>query len=239
MTQRTRMPPVVWISLAFVLMNLVGLSRSPMVWIDEVTLNDPAKELGVHGRFRSSIFHGYDGYDRGYFWQPPGQLLVMGAVYRVFGFGIWQTRIPGVLLGGGVLAALYLLTANLFDSRRAGLWAAGLFGLDPMFITLARSGRMDAQCLLLSLLSVDVCLRWAAAQATRSPYRSKAILAASGLLVGLAGITHPVAIAWALFRGHNTSIGLDSGIPRESHGPMPRMGRVVVPALPHHVTRKG
>ena len=44
---------VKYIAIGFFLMNLIGLDRSPIVWMDEVTLNDPAKELALNGNLIS------------------------------------------------------------------------------------------------------------------------------------------------------------------------------------------
>jgi 4-amino-4-deoxy-L-arabinose transferase-like glycosyltransferase len=188
--------PVFWIAAAFVLLNLPGLGRSPVVWIDEVTLNDPAKELALHGVLRSSVFAGHAGFETSYFWQPPGQALVTALVYRVFGFGIWQTRLPPLLFGAACLVALHSLGLLLFRDARAALLGAAVFGLDPKFLQAARSARMDPQCLFLALLALLVYLR-----AREDPAWKPGIfdrrLALSGLLLGLAGVTHPIAVAWA------------------------------------------
>lgn len=194
--------PALWIALAFVLLNLPGLDRSPVVWIDEVTLNDPARELARHGVLRSSVFAGQAGFEESYFWQPPGQAIVTALVYRVFGFGIWQTRLPPLLFAAACLVALYAVADELLDDRRAAALAAALFALDPKLLQVARSGRMDPQCLLLALLAALVCLR-ALAGGAREPEGGGFCrrLALSGLLVGLAGVTHPLAVAWALALG--------------------------------------
>ena len=64
---------IIILTIGFIILNLIGLDRSPPVWFDEVTLNDPAKELAFHGKLRSSVFAGFNGFDEAYFWQPPGQ----------------------------------------------------------------------------------------------------------------------------------------------------------------------
>jgi 4-amino-4-deoxy-L-arabinose transferase-like glycosyltransferase len=166
------------------------------VWRDEVTVNDPAKELALNGHFRSSVFTPYWGFDQAYFWVPPGQPLLMALVYKGFGFGLWSTRLPGVVLGAGVLALLYLFSLQLFQDRRAAFWSAVVFGLDPLFILTVRSGRMDTQCLFLALLGAIFYLH----AETHPPARSRWLMA-SGLAVGLAGITHPLGAAWALALG--------------------------------------
>jgi 4-amino-4-deoxy-L-arabinose transferase-like glycosyltransferase len=178
---------------AFLLLNLIGLDRSPVVWQDEATLNDPAKELAWHGRLRSSVFAPFVGFDQAYFWQPPGATLVTALSYKAFGFGIWQTRVPGLIFGAGVIFLLSWLATRLFNSPRAGFFAGLIFALDPQFIICARSGRMDTQCLFLVLAGVLLHLRAEAAASRRWAWHL-----ASGLAVGLAGLAHPLALPWAL-----------------------------------------
>ncbi len=203
--------PILCIAVAFIFMNLVGLDRSPVVWIDEVTLNDPAKELALNGRFRSSVFAGYSGFERAYFWQPPGQPLVTAFVYKVFGFGIWQTRIPVVLFGASVLIILYIVTIQLFRSPKAASFAAMVLALDPSFIQRVRSGRMDAQCLFFALSAVILYLRAESLQKERHCGKSYLFLAASGLSAGLAATTHPVAVSWAIALGLLILLSLQEG----------------------------
>jgi len=197
--------PGLLIALAFLLINLVGLDRSPTVSIDEVTLNDPAKELARHGVLRSTVFAGSErlerverdfvatsgGFEEVYFWQPPAQPMTTAVVYKLFGFGIWQTRVPGVLFGAGIILCVYLLGRDLFSSRVAGTIAALILAFDPPFVKIARTGRMDTECILFALVALLLLWRWRA----QSP-RSTLTLAAAGLSVGLATVTHPVGFAW-------------------------------------------
>src|SRR5713101_2416738 len=118
----------------FVLMNLIGLDRSSAVWSDEVTLNEPAKELALHGKFRSLVFSGSDGFDERYLWLPPAHPLLTALVYRVFKFGIWQTRIPVVLFGGCAIVLLYFIARRFLNDHRSALYSALLFALNPQFI---------------------------------------------------------------------------------------------------------
>lgn len=193
-----RPAPGILIALAFIAANLPGLTRSPVVWADEVTLNDPAKELALHGQLVSSVFSGSSGFERGYFWQPPGQVLVQAMVYEVFGFGIWQTRAPVIVFGAATIVIVHSIAQALFASESAALWAALLLGLDPKFLQSARAGRMDAQCLFFALSGVLLYMLKDRAQGRA---RSFLMPALAGLSIGIAGITHPVAISWALALG--------------------------------------
>jgi 4-amino-4-deoxy-L-arabinose transferase-like glycosyltransferase len=185
----------------FVLANLVGLDRSPVMWPDEVWLNDPAKELALHGVLRSSVFAGQDGFDRAYYWQPPGQALVTALVYKAVGFGIWQTRVPVVILAAGVLVALFFLARRLVGDKLAALWAAVFLALDPKFVQSARGGRMDAQCLLLVIIGLILFLRAEDAAKEGIWLRHYGLLGLTGLFVGLGGMTHPIAVEWAIAMG--------------------------------------
>src|SRR5581483_4806211 len=78
-------------------------------------------------------------------------------------------------------------------SRLAGLIAASVLALDPPFVMIARSGRMDSECLLLALVGLVLLWRWG--QGERGVDRW---LTGAGLAVGLATVTHPVALAWVL-----------------------------------------
>lgn len=182
--------------LLFIAMNIIGLDRSPVVWIDEVTLNDPAKELAFNGVLRSSVFTGEFEFDKAYFWQPPGQVFVAALVYKAFGFGIWQTRIPGIIFGGAVIFVIYFLSLRLFNDKRAAIFSAIILLLEPQFIQSARSGRMDTQCLFFSALSLLFYLR-------SENFQTKKYLniTLSGISIGLAGISHPLGVCWALAIG--------------------------------------
>ena len=187
------------IAMGFLFLNLVGLNRSPVVWMDEVTLNDPAKELALHGRMVSSVFSGHNGFEEAYYWQPPGQPLVMALVYKVFGFGIWQTRIPGVLFGSGTLVVLYLLATVFFRSHKGALLSAVILGLDPRFIESARSGRMDTQTLFFALLGALLFI--VVKQRNYENHDSRRTIFLAGICLGLAGLSHPLAIVWLVSFG--------------------------------------
>jgi 4-amino-4-deoxy-L-arabinose transferase-like glycosyltransferase len=180
----------------FVLLNLPGLSRSPVVWNDEVVLCDPGRELAVHGTLRSSVFADFPGFERRYMWLPPGQALVAAASYKLFGFGLWQTRIPGLLFGAAALAMIYLLALRLFGDPLAAWFGAAILGLYPAFIQTARAARNDTGCLFFVLLATVFYL-----EAHWKPCRAYLWYGASSLSLGLAGMFHPIATVWAAALG--------------------------------------
>ena len=184
-------PRLVVIALMYVIVHVLTLTRSPLLWLDEATLNDPALRCVVDGRMRSSVFSDIDTFQRAYYWQPPVQPYLSAGMYSLFGFGVWQTRILPLLFGAAsvVVFALILLRMRLHESA---VWiATAVLAFDPLYTYVMRSGRMDAICIFFLLCGLALMLH---ARETSKVNRS--FLA--GLCIGTAGVTHPIAVSSAL-----------------------------------------
>jgi len=181
-----------WAGALFVAINIGFIGVYPLVSGDEAIGNDAAAEWVLHGVIRSSLFADRPGFGHGYFLQPPGQLLTGAGTYRLFGFGLWQTRLAALAWAACAVAALGLLAEKWCASRRAGWIAALLFALNPQFGETVGQARMDGQALCLLALG---CLVFTRSRADGGSRRT--LLFWAGLLVGLAGITHAVSAFWA------------------------------------------
>lgn len=182
------------LAVVFVAMNIAGLDRAPLVWIDEVILADPAKNLALRGEFSSTVYGDMKIFrDKPYFFQPPAHPLALALSYKLFGFGIIQTRLPSVLFGGLAAAAMYFAGIQLFGRQRAALLAALMVFLDPKILQVARSARMDTMSLFFALAGFGFFI-----MADKNERRRIRNISLSGLFVGLSGVSHPVAISWAL-----------------------------------------
>src|ERR1039458_6588905 len=165
------------------LVNSLDVSTYPRVTQDEVMLNDPARELARGDGLRTTVFGSIDDFDKVYLFQPFGQALAMALVYKVFGFGLLQTRLPGVLLAGGCIWLLYYWVYRASGSLTAGSIAALLLALNPGFMLTSREGRMDVFCILF-LLGGLLCLTEFCLTA------SNKYLALAGLLMGTRASLH-------------------------------------------------
>jgi 4-amino-4-deoxy-L-arabinose transferase-like glycosyltransferase len=194
---------------AYLIAVVPALKVYPLVFEDEVTLDEPARELAFTGHLRSSyiaLSNPSKSFDRCFFWQPPGQALMVASSYKLFGFGIWQTRLPGL-----ACAALCVLLMGLVCGElgcAVCVLAGDLFLiLNPQFFRTATNARMDTLCWMFLLASLFVYLRFC----QRERYHAVLSSAVSGLLVGLACMAHPLAVSWAI--GFNIIIFLrKSGI---------------------------
>lgn len=174
------------IAVVFIAFNLLGLTRSPLLWVDEATLNDAAREWVMNGHVRSSVFSDVPEFARGYYWQPPLQTLVTACSYSVFGFGIWQTRIPPLLFAGASLVVLGMILGRFRSPTIVIVLTSAVLAADPLFSFLSRSGRMDSMCIFFLLVAIHSSLK---ALDTSRPSWS----VATGFAIGAAGMSHPIA----------------------------------------------
>jgi 4-amino-4-deoxy-L-arabinose transferase-like glycosyltransferase len=183
-----------FVALLFVLLQLPDIASYPLVTTDEAFLNDPALQLARAGRFRNDVLSANLGFDGPYFWQPPGLALVQAAIYKLAGFGLWQTRISAILFGGLVCAALYRLVEALTGRPGIALGAALVPVFWPTLLLTAKIARMDTHALFFLLLASLFAVHSLGRDGNRRPMLA-------GLCLGIAGIFHPVAISWAIGLG--------------------------------------
>jgi 4-amino-4-deoxy-L-arabinose transferase-like glycosyltransferase len=126
-------------------MNLIGLDRSPLVGSDEVFAGEPARQLAFHGKLISFMDEDNQLAGKLFLADALGHPLVTAAVYKMFGFGIWQTRIHPLIFGACDIVILYFLVLLLFNNQRAAYFCALLFALDPNIVQAFRHSRPDAQ----------------------------------------------------------------------------------------------
>jgi len=173
-------------ALAFVVWHVIDLSRYPMIADDEVVLNEPARTLAQNGHLDSPLLTS-DHRDTPLVVQPPVQAFAVAAFYRAFGFGLWQTRLASVTWGA-IAIALIVFVASTFPAEQAAPVAVLLLFVNPSFATSARMGRMDTLCVAF-ILAAYYCYLAARREAVgRVPF------VFAGLFIGLACLTHPVAM---------------------------------------------
>lgn len=180
-----------------VLVHLPGLGLWPIVNHDEVALNDAAWNWVSRGSIAMPLLEGKDpSYATDYLWHPPAHLLTMALAYRTFGLSIYVTRGESLLFAALSVGLVFLVTRRLSGSTAAGAVAAFLLAAHPLWLWIARSGRMDAEAVSVGLAAWLVLL----AAGRDDPDFSKPTVeraAAAGLIVGFAGLYHVVILIWA------------------------------------------
>ena len=133
------------------------------------------------------------GAERLLFAMPPLSFYAQAPFFLVFPPTYATARLASLAAGGLAILLVYAIATTLRDDR-AGLWAAGIYSWCRLLFFPAMIARPDMICGTLGLAAVWAMCRWG-----RS--RRRRWLATAGVFLGLAGLTHPSAIVFALQLG--------------------------------------
>jgi 4-amino-4-deoxy-L-arabinose transferase-like glycosyltransferase len=125
------------------------LARNYLRWPLSVTLGVPVQSLGV-------------GHGVPYFYPNHPALLPMliAVVYRLFGAGEWQTRLPTALFTIACVVTVYLLILHRAGAR-AALMAAAFFAVTPMVLLFGgQPDVINSQLVFFVLLSIAAYLHF-------------------------------------------------------------------------------
>lgn len=123
--------------------------------------------------------------------EPPLYFYLQAGLYSVLPPSYATARMLSALASILILWRVYELTRRWSGSDAAGLWGAGLLGLSRWFHYAAMIARPDIVCTLFGVLAIEAADRW-----SEKPAFSR--LALCGLWLGLGGLTHPLAIVFAI-----------------------------------------
>lgn len=187
--------------LAFATVTLWNLDRFPRVHGDEAWRLSPAYKLFTQGVYGSDLLAGLLGTERHYFEFMPLMPLLEGAATRLFGVGVWQMRLPSALLGTLTLVLTFRLARRLADSLAGVIslllllfwqWTASGDAYLASGVPLVDASRIARYDILAAALGLGVLSCIATAREPIGPGRDFL----SGLLAGLACLTHFYGLAW-------------------------------------------
>lgn len=180
---------ILLVLLGFLLGTVIGLDRLPLSWHDEA-MYSALGCLAVYNSVIGEKLYGDSNALRAY---PGLGSYFIGYTYKLFGFGIWQHRIPVVLAATLVVILTYVLALSLGTGPPWAAFAAMLVAGQDYFHAFARTGRaVDMYALLFGLagFALVLCL-------SRREYSRRMkflLLTVSGSLGGLAVGCHPLGI---------------------------------------------
>jgi 4-amino-4-deoxy-L-arabinose transferase-like glycosyltransferase len=172
------------------------------VYEDEPWQASTGWKLAQDGRFASDLFAGLNRMDERYYGYMPVHPLLLAAVFKGAGVGLFQARFEAVSLGALVLALTYSLARRLFRQTQIGVLALLLLltirltGQTPsqisgiVLLDVARIARYDIAVPVFGLLALHGYLR-ARARPTVLAYF------VTGMAAGLAGLAHLYGLFWA------------------------------------------
>lgn len=177
------------------------LERFPPLHGDEPWILAPGYKLAFKGTFGSDLFAGYAGMGEHYLQFLPLFSVLQGVVVRALGLGVFQMRYLPVVAGTLTVALTFRLGRALAGERTALLaallllgwrWAPGshrFFGSGIPLLDITRVARFD-----ILVAPLELAALWAAWRLGQRPDWRLAAL--TGLLAGLAGLTHVMGVFW-------------------------------------------
>jgi 4-amino-4-deoxy-L-arabinose transferase-like glycosyltransferase len=143
----------VMVGLVFLHNALPHLTTLPRVNVDEPWLMERGFELLRSGEPRQPMY----GLDGAYLLQP-GYSYLLAPWFGLFGVGVWQARLLGVILGVGILAALWGV-GRLLGGTGVAAVATLLIASDSNFLGGVRNARTDIPALFFVTLALWLFLR--------------------------------------------------------------------------------
>jgi len=215
-----------------------NLTILPPVYEDEPWQVSTGWKLATEGVFGSDMFAGLYGMERHYYGYMPVHPLLLAAIFRAAGLGLFQARLEPVMMGLLTLALTFSLGRRLFGPevgllavallilvRLTGLTRFQLTGI--LFLDVARIARYDMVVPVFGLASLHAYLSGRRSKVGARPQALRRF-ALAGLLAGLAGLSHLYGAFWLIALG---LLALWDGIGRR--GLLAMAAGFVAPWLPY------
>lgn len=169
----------------YVAAHLATITISRLPWFDDTFFTSLAESIRHTGEYTLTISPLW--LDKPVLLYGPVYLLSLAWFFDLFGVGIVQARLPGLLCGFGILAVGFHLLWRSGVRSTLAVAAMALLALDPTFHQSIHSGRTDSMALFLLLASFGLVLE---ARARRGR-AATACCVASGLLGALGALATP------------------------------------------------
>lgn len=140
------------------------------------------------------------GADRLLFAMPPLSFYAQAPFFLVFPPTYATARLASMTAGCVAILLVYAISRVLWDDKATALWGAGIYSLCRLLYFPAMIARPDMICGTLGLAAVWAVCRWS------RHGQQRRWLALAGVFLGLAGLTHPFAIVFALQLGLWTAL---------------------------------
>jgi dolichyl-phosphate-mannose--protein O-mannosyl transferase len=160
--------------------RFINLSNPPTYYFDEVYHGVTAKAYAQNNPEGYEWWHDAPEPNTAYEWlHPPVGKLFMAVGWKYLGQSAWAWRVPGALIGVGVILLVFCLSLALFNNRALALLAALLASLDGLLLSQSRIGMNDIYVTFFILATV-----YAYVESRKRD--SNVLLLLSGVLAGIA-----------------------------------------------------
>ena len=168
----------------YILQSLSIMNDAPPASPDGAVFADGAHNLITTGRLGTDLVVGMESHS---YWQPPGYYLALAAIFKLFGYGLWQLRLLSICFGGMCLWAVYALSSKAHSNQTASVLAVVLLAFDPVFVKWVRWDRTDSLCEFFVLCSLIAYL-------TAITKKGVHYWVAAGVCASVATLIHPYGV---------------------------------------------
>ena len=200
-------PLFVSIIIIYLFFSLSLLLDDPLIWPDEAIYGDISRNIMLEGRMGTDLWKGFvDGIENHAYSLPPFFLYTGAIWFKIFGFSITTQRLFSVFLATVFIVIFYTLAQRLLPSkskltsRFLPLAATLMIVVDSVFLKTSRLSRPEILVLVLAAGAMLLFLRYfeekTEGQKKQSSPANK-FLFLTGLTLGLAVITHLIAVSFA------------------------------------------
>lgn len=194
-------PLLTLIIILFLFLSTSLLLFDPPIWPDEAIIADISRNLYTEHRLGTNLWQGFvDGVENHVYWWPPLFLYTNAILFAATGFSLTNQRLLTVFFSVIFLITYYLLLVQLLSSKKLQLkqFLPGLTMMllitDKTFLKASRWGRPE---ILVLALVFPALLFYAKTLVRKKVKNINLLLFFSGLFLGMATITHLIAISFA------------------------------------------
>lgn len=194
-----------WLAVGAILLVAAGLR----LW--DLDLRPPHHDEGVNGMFADQVLR-----DGAYTYDPanyhgPSYFYLLAGSRKVFGFGLWQLRVPGAVLG--IAMCLTPLLARRRLGATTAVAACAVLAVSPTLVYYARYAIHETLLAALGLVVAACVLRWA--EHGRGAWMVAAAAALAGMIatkettiifVGVSGLWLLAEVAVESVRGRRLTV---------------------------------
>lgn len=196
-------PFLLFIITLFLLLSTYLLLDEPFIWPDEALYGDIARNIASENRLGTDLLKGLiTDVENHAYWLPPLFMYAVAAWLKVFGTTIEVQRYFSVFLSILLLLLFYEGAKSYINLKSKNLkiilplTITFLFAIDAAFLKASRLSRPEIMVLVFALAALLSYSR-----ASKPHKKQNLLLAVTGALLGLATITHLIAICFAVAFG--------------------------------------
>jgi len=185
------------LNIFFLFIYLYNLEKYPIIFNDEGWNSNPAIDLILNGKFRTTTFGNFLHLDDFTFWYGPIYFILLAGAFFLFGISLFSGRIVSVILGIIGINIFFKITSKITKKPFSFILSI-LHGTFPYFFISSRQIRFEIAVSTFSLISFYLLYFKYFRNESNNKHNS-IFLVLSGIFSALALLSHPNGVIPIVF----------------------------------------